>query len=158
MFSVLFLCNHFNLFDTNVQFHFNGLQCSGIHVVECWKTLELLEMSIRNGSVKDILVSITRFSRSSPPEVFLGRSVLKICSKFTREQPCRNAISIKLQRNFIETALRYGCFPVNLQHIFRTPFPKTTSGGLLLLFTTNKSTRTSNICPQFFLFSLKLLA
>ena len=28
--------------------------------------------------------------------------------------------------------LRYGCSPVNLLHIFRTPFPKNTSGGLLL--------------------------
>ena len=34
--------------------------------------------------------------------------------------------------NFIEIALRHGCSPVNLLHIFRTPFPKNTSGGLLL--------------------------
>ena len=40
--------------------------------------------------------------RSSPPEVFLGKGVLKICSKFGREQPCRSMISIKLQSNFIE--------------------------------------------------------
>ena len=26
--------------------------------------------------------------RSSPPEVFLGKGVLKICSKFTGEHPC----------------------------------------------------------------------
>ena len=35
--------------------------------------------------------------------------------------------------NFIEIALRHGCSPVNLLHIFRTPFPKNTSGWLLLL-------------------------
>ena len=29
-------------------------------------------------------------------------------------------------------ALRHGCSPVNLLHIFRTPFPENTSGGLLL--------------------------
>ena len=34
--------------------------------------------------------------RSSPPEVFLGKGVLKICSKFTGEKTCRSAISIKL--------------------------------------------------------------
>ena len=34
--------------------------------------------------------------------------------------------------NFIEITLRHGCFPVYLLHIFRTPFPKNTSGGLLL--------------------------
>ena len=27
---------------------------------------------------------------------------------------------------------QYGCSPVNLLHIFRTPFSKNTSGGLLL--------------------------
>ena len=32
-------------------------------------------------------------NRSSPPEVFFGKDVLKICSKFTREHPCRSAIS-----------------------------------------------------------------
>ena len=34
--------------------------------------------------------------------------------------------------NFIEIALRHGCSPVNLLHIFRTSFPKKISGGLLL--------------------------
>ena len=29
-------------------------------------------------------------------------------------------------------ALRHGCSPVNLLHIFRTPFPKNTSGRLIL--------------------------
>ena len=70
--------------------------------------------------------------RSSLPELFLGKGVLKICSKFTGEHPYRSAISIKLQRNFIEIALRHGCSPVNLVHIFRTPFPRNTSGWLLL--------------------------
>ena len=37
-----------------------------------------------------------------------------------------------LQSNFIEIALRHGCSPVNLLHIFRTPFPKNTPGWLLL--------------------------
>ena len=31
-----------------------------------------------------------------------------------------------------EIALWHGCSPVNLPHIFRTPFPKNTSGWLLL--------------------------
>ena len=65
-------------------------------------------------------------------EVFLGKGGLKICSKFTGEHPCRSVISIKLLCNFIEITLRHGCSPVNLLHIFRTPFPKNTSGRLLL--------------------------
>ena len=39
----------------------------------------------------------------------------------------------KLQSNFIEIALRHGCSPVNLLHIFRTPFPRNTSWWLLLI-------------------------
>ena len=70
--------------------------------------------------------------RSSRPIVFLRKDVLKICSKFTREHPCKSAISTKLQSNLIEIALRHGCSPVNLLYIFRTPFPKNTSEGLLL--------------------------
>ena len=70
--------------------------------------------------------------RSSPSEMFLGKYVLKICSKFTGEHPRRSAISIKLLCNFIENTLRHGCSPVNLLHIFRRPVPKNTCGGLIL--------------------------
>ena len=70
--------------------------------------------------------------RSSRPKVFLRKDNLKICSKFTREHPCKSAISIKLLCNFIEIALRHECSPVNLLYIFRTPFLKNTSGRLLL--------------------------
>ena len=70
---------------------------------------------------------------SSPPEVFLGKGILKIYSKFTGEHPCQSVISIKLQSSFIEIALRHGYYPINLLHIFRTPFPKNTSAGGMLL-------------------------
>ena len=33
--------------------------------------------------------------RSSHTEVFLGKGVLKICSKFTGEHPCRNVSLLK---------------------------------------------------------------
>ena len=59
-------------------------------------------------------------------------------SKFTGEHPCRSVISIKLQGNFIEIALRLWCSRVNLVHIFRTLFPRNTTGWLLLLFTKTK--------------------
>ena len=99
-------------------------------------------------------------ARSSRPEVYLRKGVLKICSKFTGEHPCRGVISIKLlctkaptvqcginpfssclardimtDVEIIEIALRHGCSPVILLHIFRTPFFKNTYGRLLLLFT-----------------------
>ena len=64
--------------------------------------------------------------------MFLGKDVLKVCSKSTEEHPCRSAISMKLLCNFIEITRRHGCFPTNLLHIFRTPFLKNTFGWLLL--------------------------
>ena len=60
---------------------------------------------------------------STPPQVFLGKYVLKICSKFTEKHPCRSAISIKLLWNFIGIAFRHWC--VNLLHTFRTTFIRT---------------------------------
>ena len=41
-------------------------------------------------------------------------------------------MSIKLICNFIEITLLHGFSPVNLLRIFRTPFLKNNSGGLLL--------------------------
>ena len=66
------------------------------------------------------------YDRSRSPEVFSGKGVLKICSKFTGEHPYQSVISIKLLCNFIEIALWHGCSPVNLLHIFRTTFYKNT--------------------------------
>ena len=63
--------------------------------------------------------------RSSHPEVFLGKCVMKICSKFTGEHPW-------FLCNVIEITLWHGCSPVNLLHIFRAPFSRNTSEWLLL--------------------------
>ena len=52
--------------------------------------------------------------------------------QITGEHPCQSGISVKLFGNFIEIALRHGCSPVNVLHIFRTLFYKNTYGGLLL--------------------------
>ena len=71
--------------------------------------------------------------RSTHPKAYLGKGVLKkICSEFTGERPCESVISIKLFCNFIEITLRQLVSPFNLLHIFRTLFPKDTSGRLLL--------------------------
>ena len=55
--------------------------------------------------------------------MFLGKNVLKICSKFTGEHQYQSVISIKL------IALRYGCSPVNLQHISEHLFIRTPLEG-----------------------------
>ena len=46
--------------------------------------------------------------------------------------PKRDFNKVAMQSNFIEITLWHECSPVNLLHIFRTPFPKDTCGGLLL--------------------------
>ena len=57
---------------------------------------------------------------SCRPEVFLRKSVLKICSKFTGKHLCWSVISIKLLCNLLEITFRHGCSCVNLLHIFIT--------------------------------------
>ena len=88
--------------------------------------------------------------------MFLGKSVLKMCSKFTGEHTCRSAISIKLQRNFTEITRQHGCSPVNMLHIFRTPFTKSTSKWLLLQKSTFSLENNKCICQGNFLFTTQL--
>ena len=66
-----------------------------------------------------VLAPLTEANRRNHPEVFLVKGVLKTCSNFTGH-PCRSVISIKFQKNW------HGCSPVNLLHIFRTPFLRNT--------------------------------
>ena len=100
--------------------------------------------------------------RSNSPEVFLGKGILKICSKCTGERQCRKVISIKLQSNFIEITLQHGCSPVILLHNFRTPFSQNTSGWLLLKVKSWRfiicNTMTENDSKSFHLFFEILLA
>ena len=42
--------------------------------------------------------SIIRNHRGSHSEMFLKKGVLKTCSRFTGEHPCRSSFSIKLQK------------------------------------------------------------
>ena len=71
-----------------------------------------------------------------PSELFLGKGVLKICSKFTGEHPCHSAILImQLYWNRTSAWVLSCKFAA---YIFTAPFPKNTSGGLLLLLHSNK--------------------
>ena len=109
-----------NIFQTDQDFLFH-LGCANL-VPKGFQMMSFLKWLLSNMSYK-----------YSHPEVFLEKGVLKICSKFTIEHPCRSTISIKLQSNFIEVTLRHGCSPVNLLHIFTTLFFKNTFEWLLLV-------------------------
>ena len=75
--------------------------------------------------------------QKQPSRGVLIKSVPKICNKLTGKRPYQSAISINLQSNFIETALRCGCSPVNLLYFLRTPFSKNNSGRLPLKISLN---------------------
>ena len=55
----------------------------------------------------------------SHPEVFLGKGILKICSKFTGEHPCRSVVSIKLLYTLT------WMFSCKFAAYFRRPFIRT---------------------------------
>ena len=101
-------------------------------------TQETVLSPFRNESFNHLIaffsVSLRERYRSNHPEVFLGKGALKTCSKFAGEHPCQSSILIKLLCNVIEITLRHGCSPVNLLHIFRTPFLKNTYKWLLQTF------------------------
>ena len=94
------------------------------------KILNYLEVSPIIFTIKNLVKSSKLFllspcccmeetkNKSSHPEVFLGKVVLKLCSKFTGEHPCQSAISVKLLCNFIEITLQHGRSPVNIESLF----------------------------------------
>ena len=60
-----------------------------------------LMLWIRLDRIKSLYRMLSHVTyKSSPPEVFLGKDVLKICSKFIGELLCQSVISIKLLRNW----------------------------------------------------------
>ena len=68
--------------------------------------------------------------RSSRPEGFLGKGVLKIRSKFTGDYPCWSAISIKFNNVFQSFSIKFffirtpldGCFWTIIEHCFKSFF------------------------------------
>ena len=74
--------------------------------------------------------------RSSRPGVSLEKkcseNMQQIYRKTTMPKCDFNKVEKQLQCNFIEIALWHGYSPVTLLRIFTRPFPKNTSGQLLL--------------------------
>ena len=74
--------------------------------------------------------------RSSQPEVFFDKDVLKIYIKFTGKHSCRSIISIKLT-----SALVFSC---KFAAYFQNTFTKNTSGGCFCM--TDQSTPHTSSC------------
>ena len=103
----------------------NSLEIRKMFKIVRWSFTEGTDLLKRLRQVKSLWLAVV--FRRSPPDVFLGKDVLKICTKFTRRHPCWGAISVKLLSKLIEIKLRHRCSLVNLKHIFRIPFSKNTS-------------------------------
>ena len=63
-----------------------------------------------------------------------SRGILRNRCSENIQQIYRRTRMSKLRSKFIEITLRRGCSPVTLLHIFRTVFPKNTSGWVLLVY------------------------
>ena len=75
--------------------------------------IEMYNLGYSPSTIRNLYETNKTLYRSSRPEVFLKKGVLKICSKFTGEHPCRSVISIKF------------FFSDNMQQIYkRIPMPK----------------------------------
>ena len=76
--------------------------------------------------------------QKQPPRDVPRKRCSENIQQIYRKSAMLSVISIKLQISFIEITLRHGCSPLNLLHIFRTPFTKNNSGGCFLIYLTKK--------------------
>ena len=90
-----------------------------------------------------------------------SRSVLKKwcfenMQQIYRRTPMTKCDFNKVASKFIKIALRHGCSPVNLLHIFKAPFPKNTSGRLLLYWVRARNHLKYGVAPGNAEVSLKM--
>ena len=75
--------------------------------------------------------------RSSRPEVFCKKSLLKNFTKFTGKHQCQslffNKVACLRPVTVLKKRLWHRCFPVNFAKVLRTSFLQNTSGRLLLI-------------------------
>ena len=102
--SALTLFSHFTKLDTVLCYNAGrkNLKLFDIYQIFLWPKLKwgvLISNKKRFLKVAVEFENDLRLSvfRSSLSEVFMGKGVLKICSKFTGEHPCQSTISIKLR-------------------------------------------------------------
>ena len=74
--------------------------------------------------------------QKQPPGGVLKKRYSGNIQQIYRRTPVPKCDFNKVASQLLKIALRYGCSPVNLLHIFRTPFPRNTSGWLRLTVAT----------------------
>ena len=71
------------------------------------------------------------YVRSSRPDLFCEKGVLRNFAKFTGKHLCQSLFFNKVAgaANLLKKRLWHRCFPMNFAKFLRTPFLQNTSGG-----------------------------
>ena len=77
-------------------------------------------------------VSPWKQDQKQPSKCVIKKRCSENMQQIYRRTPMPKCDFNNVVSNFIEISLRHGCSPVNLLHIFSSPFPMNTSGRLLL--------------------------
>ena len=77
--------------------------------------------------------------RTPMPKCDFNKVTLQLCWNRTSAWVffCKFAAN-NLLKSYVQIAFGHGCSPANFEHIFRIPFPKSTSEGLLLILMFDK--------------------
>ena len=81
-------------------------------------------------------ISFIHTYKSSQPEVFFKKGVLRIFSQFTGEHPCKHVVSTSLRSHFCNGIVLYIYYISEAERLFL----ENTSGELLLYIVLNKET------------------
>ena len=111
-------------YSKSVSFNFQGNIIQLIPVWSLWVIFTVRKKHCKKKMKFSLEDVFSKWEQKQSPRDVPRKGVLKICSKFTGEDPCGSAVPVKLLCKFIEITLLHGCSPVNLLHIFRTAFLK----------------------------------
>ena len=99
-------------------------------------SLRFCQNCLANTTIFYIMILGSRLFRSSFPEVFCKKGVLKSFANFTGKHLCQSLFLNKVAglrpTTLLTKRLWHRCFPVNFSKFLRIPFLQNTSGRLLL--------------------------
>ena len=101
---------------------------------KCWEILQKATLNIYILNFQNIKKHYQNLLdiQKQPPRGFRRKRCSENMQQIYRRIPMPRCDFNKVASNFIEVALRRGCSPVNLLHIFGTPVSENTSGRLFL--------------------------